>query len=166
MAKKEKPVAHHTIAAQLFDDISYLIEQSKTVVALTVNRELSMLYWRIGKTICLKVLKGDRASYGDQIVASLGQQLTMRYGKGFTRPALSRMMNFYKLFADEQIVATLWQQLSWSHFRELITIDDPIKREFYVELTCKEQWSVRTLKDRMDSTLMIWYFATPMCWIF
>ena len=77
----------------------------------------------------------------------------MRYGKGFTSPALSRMMNFYKLFADEQIVATLWQQLSWSHFRELITIDDPIKREFYVELTCKEKWSVRTLKDRMDSML-------------
>jgi predicted nuclease of restriction endonuclease-like (RecB) superfamily len=77
----------------------------------------------------------------------------MRYGKGFTRPALSRMMNFYKLFADKQIVASLGQQLSWTHFRELITIDDPIKRDFYLELTCKEKWSVRTLRDRMDSML-------------
>jgi hypothetical protein len=112
MAKKEKPAAHHIIAQQLFTDISQLIEQSRRSVALTVNRELSMLYWHIGKTICLKVLKGDRASYGEQIVATLWQQLSIRYGKGFTRSALSRMMNFYKYFPDEQKVATLSQQLS------------------------------------------------------
>jgi len=153
MAKKGKSLSHHTIAAELFNDISKLIEHARGTIAITVNRELSMLYWSIGRTICIKVLEGGRASYGDQIVSTLSKQLARRYGRGFTRSALSKMMNFYKLFAEEQIVATLWQQLSWSHFTELITIDDPIKREFYLELTCKEKWSVRTLRDRMDSML-------------
>lgn len=153
MAKKEKPVVHHIVAAELFNDISKLIEQTKGAVAMTVNRELSMLYWSIGRTICLKVLEGRRASYGDQIVSTVSKQLARCYGRGFTRPVLSKMINFYKLFADEQIVATLSQQLSWSHFTELITIDDPIKRDFYLELTCKEKWSVRTLRGRIDSML-------------
>ena len=153
MAKKGKPVSHHTIAAELFNDISKLVERARGTVAMAVNRELSMLYWYIGRAVCLKVLEDNRASYGDQIVATLSQQLTMRYGKGFTKSALSRMMSFYRFFPDEKNVATLSQKLSWSHFVELIAIDDTIKREYYLELTCKERWSVRILRDRVDSML-------------
>lgn len=63
------------------------------------------------------------------------------------------MVKFCELFQDFEIVATLSQQLSWSHFKELITIEDVLKRQFYTELNRLESWSVRTLRDRINSML-------------
>src|SRR6266496_2401270 len=63
------------------------------------------------------------------------------------------MINFYKKFNDEQKIATLSQQLSWSHFIELIVLDDALKKEFYLELCRRERWGVRTLRQRISSML-------------
>jgi len=153
MKRRQRHTPYSNVSQELFNDISGLIERSRKTVALTVNRELTMLYWQIGRMIAVRVLKGDRAIYGEEIVATLSQQLTMAYGKGFTRSALSRMVNFYKVFTDEEKVATVSQQLSWSHFIELMTIEEPLKREYYLELSRKENWSVRTLRGRIESLL-------------
>ena len=68
---------------------------------------------------CLEeILQGERAEYGKQIVATLSQQLTSEYGRGFSYSALTRMVKFAEVFHDPEIVATLSRQLSWSHFRE------------------------------------------------
>ncbi len=79
--------------------------------------------------------------------------MVREFGKGFTISALSRLLNFYKLFQDDKIVATLSQQLSWSHFVVLIAINQDLQREFYTHLSIRERWSVRTLRDRIDSML-------------
>ena len=151
---QQKNLAKHTVAAErLFKDISCLIEQGKKLLALTINSELTILYWRIGKAIRLEILKHERARYGEQIVATVSQQLTMAYGKGFTKSALNRMVNFHQLFPEEHKIATLSHQLSWSHFVELITVEDPLKREYYLELARKENWSIRVLRERMERML-------------
>jgi predicted nuclease of restriction endonuclease-like (RecB) superfamily len=74
-------------------------------------------------------------------------------GRGFTEKNLHRMMQFAEAFPDEAIVATLWRQLSWSHFRELLPLTQPFQREFYAEMARIEGWSVRTLRERIDSML-------------
>ncbi|WP_051979341.1 PDDEXK nuclease domain-containing protein [Edaphobacter aggregans] len=75
------------------------------------------------------------------------------FGRGFDATNLTRMMKFAESFPDEEIVATLSQQLSWSHFRELLPLEQPLQREFYAEMCRMEGWSVRTLRGRIDSML-------------
>ena len=111
------------------------------------------LYWHIGKRIREDVLNEQRAEYGQQIVSALSAQLTTEFGRGFDRFNLSRMVKLVALFPDQPIVATLSQQLSWSHFRELLPIDDPLKRDFYAEMCRMERWSVRTLRDQINRLL-------------
>jgi hypothetical protein len=137
---------------QLFLSIKSLIEQTKKSVATSVNASLTLMYWHIGKTIDNEVLQNQRAEYGKEIVATLSRQLQAMYGKGYSYSALTRMMKFANSF-DEKIVATLSQQLSWSHFRELIPLEDKLKIEFYAQMCMVDGWSVRVLADRIDSML-------------
>ena len=138
---------------QLIAEIKALIEEGRTQVAQTVNSTLTMLYWQIGRKINDEVLKGNRAEYGKQIVATLSEQLQQEYGKGFAEKNLRRMMQFAAVFDDLKIVATLLRQLSWSHFTLLLPLKESLQREFYSQMCRIEKWSVRTLKDRIGSML-------------
>ena len=138
---------------RLVSDLRQLIEQSREQVAQTVNSALVWLYWNIGKRIKEDVLKNRRADYGEQIVSALSAQLTAEYGRGFTRANLFHMIRFAEVFPDEEIVYALRRQLSWTHFRELIAIDDPLKREFYAEICRVERWSTRTLQSKIRGLL-------------
>lgn len=137
----------------LLQDIRQLIDSAKIHVAHYVNSTSVMLYWQIGHCIHQDVLKEARAEYGKAVIAQLGQHLTLHYGKGFEATMLSRMVRMVKAYPDQQIVATLSQQLSWSHFRELITIEDPLKRDFYAEVCRREHWGVRGLRQKIDGML-------------
>jgi predicted nuclease of restriction endonuclease-like (RecB) superfamily len=137
----------------LINDIRRMIDEARASVAAAVNTGLTMLYWHIGRRINQEVLKGSRADYGMQILATLSQELSDHYGKGFNYTALTRMVKFYESFQDEKIVATLSQQLSWSHFRELLPLEKTLQRDFYAEMCRVERWSVRTLRQKLDSML-------------
>ena len=137
----------------LFDEIRSLIEQTRSRVAGTVNSALVLMNWHIGKRINDEILKNKRAEYGEQIVASLSHQLTAEYGKGFTRTNLIRMRVFAEIFPDLEISASLSHQLSWSHFVEIITIKDQLKRDFYAEMCRIERWSIRTLRQKIQGML-------------
>ncbi len=93
-----------------------------------------MLHWRIGTRIHRTILKGDRAEYGKQIIATLSQELAAEYGKGFGEKNLRRMVQFADVFADEQIVASLMRQFSWTHFILLFPLKDDLQRQFYAEM--------------------------------
>lgn len=138
---------------RLISDLRRLIQESREHVARTVDSGLVWLCWRIGKRIREDILKEERAEYGRQIVATLSRQLTPEFGRGYSEKSLWRMIQFAELFPDEQIVAALSRQLGWSHFRELLPLDDPLKREFYAELCRVERWSVRTLRQKIDRLL-------------
>ena len=99
------------------------------------------------------MLDEQRAEDGEQIVPTLSAQLTAEYGRGYTEKGPRRMMPVCRGFPDEQIVAVLSRQLSWSHFVEIIPFEDRLKRDFYAEMCRVERWSVRTLRHKIDHLL-------------
>jgi hypothetical protein len=115
---------------------------------------LTLLYWHIGDRIHDEILRGERAEYGKSIISSLSHQLILEYGNGFNKTNLHRMVKFSETFPDKQIVASLTQQLSWTHFVTLIPIQDSLKRDFYAEMCRIEKWNVRPLRKKIDSMLM------------
>jgi predicted nuclease of restriction endonuclease-like (RecB) superfamily len=122
-------------------------------VARQVNAALVLLYWRIGQRIRQDILKEKRAEYGEEIVPTLSAQLVPEFGEGFSKRNLFRMIRFFEVFSDEQIVSTLSRQLGWSHFVEIIPLEDDLKRDFYAEICRIERWSVRTLRQKISSML-------------
>ncbi len=131
-----------------------LIEKSKKDIVQVINSQMVMTYWNIGKEIFLEEQKGqDRAEYGKEILEGLSKLLTEKYGKGFSSSNLRRMRQFYSIFSDEKICATVSHKFSWSHFVEFIKIDNNVKREFYLTMCANEGWSIRTLKERINSML-------------
>ncbi|MFA9187840.1 PDDEXK nuclease domain-containing protein [Flavobacterium sp. FBOR7N2.3] len=140
-------------APKLLNSIIGLIDQTRHVVAKTVNQELTLLYWNIGKTINDDILKNDRADYGKKLILNLSNALSNRYGSGFNKRNLHSFIKLNTIIQDITIVHTLCAQLSWSHIRNLIYIENPIKREFYIQMAVHERWSVRTLQERIDSML-------------
>jgi len=137
----------------LVQELRTLIEATRGRVAQTVNSELVALYWEVGKRLREEILGDKRAVYGEQIVAEVAKALTAEFGRGFNKRNLHHMVRLVEVFPDVGIVHALRSQLSWTHFRELIAIDDPLKREFYTELCRVERWSTRTLKRKMDGML-------------
>ena len=138
----------------LVSEIKSLIEQSKQQLAVTVNATLSLLYWQIGKRINQELSQYEgNEKYGKQIVATLWRQLEIDYGASLSEKNLRRMMQFAHVFPDEKIVVTLIRQLTWSHIKILIPIDDSLKREFYIEMCKLEKWSVRVFQERIQSML-------------
>ncbi len=133
--------------------ISELIQSAKSEVVRTLNASMLRLYWQIGKTIQEDLIKNDRAEYGKRIVTTVSAELKLMYGKGYSYSNLTRMIEFYKAFSDAEIVATLSQQLSWSHIVEILKLKKPIHREFYITLCTSERWSVRELVGRINSML-------------
>jgi len=138
---------------ELLNSIIGLIDQTRHFVAKTVNQELTLLYWKIGKTINEEILKNDRADYGKKLIQNLSEELSNRYGTGFNKRNLHSFIKLNSVFQDLTIVHTLCAQLSWSHIRTLIYIENNIKREFYIQMSVHERWSVRTLQERIDSML-------------
>ncbi|MBO3462172.1 DUF1016 N-terminal domain-containing protein [Aetokthonos hydrillicola] len=137
----------------LFQEIRQLIDVARQRAAVAVNAEITLLYWQVGKRIQTEVLQGQRAEYGKQVIVSLSQQLTQTYGKGWSEKQLRHCLHFAETFPDEQIVSTLRRQLSWTHIKTLMYIDEPLKREFYIEIAQLERWSVRQLQERINSML-------------
>lgn len=128
----------------LYQDIRQLIEAAKTHVTTQVNQALVLTYWQIAKTIKTELLQDDRSAYGLATLKQLAQRLQQEYGAGFSYSSLTRMIKFYGFMPEQTIVATLSQQLSWSHFVELIKIEDELKRGFYIRLCSDAHWPVRT----------------------
>lgn len=136
----------------LLTKIKQLIHDSSQQAAIYLNQATNHLYWSIGHYILVELRHEVYSGYGKQIIATLSQQLTDTYGKGYSYSALTRMIKVADKYPKE-IFATLSQSLSWSHFIELVTIDDTTKRFFYQQMCLLEQWSVRTLRNKQDEML-------------
>lgn len=95
----------------------------------------------------------QRADYGKQVVSELAARLTAEYGTGWGENQLRKCMKFAQTFVDEAIVYALRTQLSWTHLRILMFMDDPLKRGFYLEMCRLEKWSSRQLQERIQSML-------------
>ena len=135
---------------EVFNNIKELVINSRNKVYTTVNTEMLNLYWNIGRII-MEIQQGDeRASYGDAVLEKLSLKLTNEFGKGFSKRNLERMRKFYIIFP---IATKLSSQLSWSHYLELIKIEEEPKRNFYLKECINSMWSVRELQRQKDSLL-------------
>ena len=138
------------ISDHLYDGVTEIIDNSKKQVAVYVNAHSSMTFWNVGKYIIEDLNYQTYSAYGQKILATLSQRLMARYGKGFTYSALTRMMKVARIYNDPEMFATLSQTLTWSHFLELITIEDDTKRLFYQQMGIAEHWSVNQLRNKQD----------------
>lgn len=138
------------ISDHLYDGVTEIIDNSKKQVAVYVNAHSSMTFWNVGKYIIEDLNYQTYSAYGQKILATLSQRLMARYGKGFTYSALTRMMKVARIYNDPEMFATLSQTLTWSHFLELITIEDDTKRLFYQQMGIAEHWSVKQLRNKQD----------------
>ncbi len=137
----------------LFSRVASLITQSKQRVSTIVNQELTLLYWNIGRLIKQDILKNKRARYGEQIITKLSKKLTEEFGAGWSKPQLWNCLYTVETFRSMKILSTLSRELSWSHLKELIYLKDKLQRTFYTQMSITEKWSVRQLRERIDSML-------------
>ena len=137
---------------RLLFGIETLIQNTSRNVAVYLNAEISRLYWAIGNYIVSEMQYETYSQRGQQILATLSRTLTEKFGKGYTHSALTRMIKVADAY-DERKFATLSQTLSWSHFIELVAIENPAKRQFYQQMCILENWSVRTLRQKEDTML-------------
>lgn len=144
---------HSVTDPALVADLRQLIDAARQRAASAVNAELTLLYWQLGSRIHREILGQQRAEYGEKIVSSLGRQLTHEYGRGFSAKNLRHMMRFAEIFPEEEKVSALRRQLSWTHLKSLIYLDDSLKRDFYIELCQLKGWSSRQLQERIQSML-------------
>jgi len=145
-----KPVI---VEKKLFADVVRLIEESRSLVAQTVNSTLTLLYYKIGRRVNEEILLNKRAEYGKKVISNLSNYLTLNYSNNFSEKNLRRMMQFSEVFPDEQIVVSAIRQLTWTHFIALIPLKNAIQRDFYMEMCKMENWNVKTLREKIDSML-------------
>ena len=126
--------------------IKRLIEHTSKNVALYLNTTVSRFYWSIDNYIITEMQYETYSEYGQQILATLSHRLSEKFGKGYSYSALTRMIKVAEVYPEEMF-ATVSQALSWSHFIELISIEDTPKRLFYQQMSIVENWSVRTLRQ-------------------
>lgn len=116
-----------------------------------INAILVQTYWQIGRHIVEFEQNGkDKAEYGSELLDRLSRDLSMEFGKGFSRSNLFQIRQFYLKFPKIQ---TLSGQLNWSHYVEIIKSDHDLEIGFYIKQCEKENWSVRELKRQMKSML-------------
>ncbi|MBS9782444.1 MAG: DUF1016 family protein [Arcobacter sp.] len=128
-----------------------LINNSKKKAIKAVDFERVLLYHDIGKRILEEIQGGEqRAEYGKSIIKNLSKEILPIYGNGYSVRQLELMRQFYKIFPNTN---TLYSQLSWSHYKLLITIDSKEKREFYIAESTKNNWSKRELERQINSSL-------------
>jgi predicted nuclease of restriction endonuclease-like (RecB) superfamily len=135
----------------LLDVIGETLDKGRTKAVSLVQNTMLTTYWSIGRHIVEFEQKGQqRATYGTFLLERLSKDLTIRYGKGFGRSNLVYIRKLYEIFP---ISGTLSHQLSWSHYYELLKIEDMLERGFYLKQAEHENWGVRELKRQMKSSL-------------
>jgi len=135
-------------AEQTYHSIRNSIVSAQHRLSAAVNSTMVITYWEIGEQIYKACGENDRAEYGKKLLDYLSEQLTVEFGKGFTVRNLRAMRQFYCLFP---IRHTLCAELSWSHYRLLMRVQDEQARTFYAEECAKSAWSVRQLERQINT---------------
>lgn len=132
-------------------EIKTLIAGAKANAVRAVDYQRTLLYWHIGERIFNEEQQGkDRADYGNYLIKYLSEQLQPEFGSGFSYRQLELMRQFYRTFP---IANSLRSQLSWTHYRLLLRIENEDKREYYIAETVKNNWSVRQMERQINSQL-------------
>jgi predicted nuclease of restriction endonuclease-like (RecB) superfamily len=136
-----------------FDEVLRLIDAARTRAFAAVNHELVSLYWQIGEYISCKL---ESAAWGEGVVEQLAAYIVRNHPdlRGFTRPNLFRMRQFYETYKGDEKVAPLVRQLPWTHNLMILSRSKrPEEREFYLQMAVRERWSKRELERQLNGSL-------------
>ena len=147
IVKREKTTGA-VVDSAFYGKVRDVFEQARQFVRTTANFAMVKAYWLVGKMIVEKQGGAAKAAYGDGLIASLSIRLTADLGKGFTEANLRYMRLFYIAFPN---CHTLCDELSWSHYRLLISVENEEARQYYLEEARKSLWSVRELQRQINS---------------
>ena len=131
-----------------YDEIKDILLSARNKVYQTANSAMVEAYWQIGKSIIREQGGEERAGYGAGLLAELSQQMTRDFGKGFTIANLKNMRQFYLTFPNGY---ALRSELSWTHYRLLMRVENERARTFYLDEAVKSQWSTRQLERQINS---------------
>ncbi|CAA6816986.1 MAG: FIG074102: hypothetical protein [uncultured Sulfurovum sp.] len=133
----------------IYQTIKTILQTARDNTYKQVNFIMVEAYWNIGKQIIEEEQKGeDRAKYGSYLIKELSSQLSSEFGKGFSQQSIRNMRQFYKSFP---IRSTLWSELSWSHYKLIIRLQDEDAKAWYMEEAVKSHWSVRALERQIGT---------------
>jgi predicted nuclease of restriction endonuclease-like (RecB) superfamily len=148
---KQMQLNTHSDYDLLITQIGQIYTAAQKAANQAIGAELLKAYWYIGFYIVEYEQKGHiRAAYGKNMLVNLAKDLTIRYGKGFSRTNLVYMRLLYVRYPERD---SLIYQLTWSHYIELLTIDDDLARSFYEQQSLLENWTVEALKRQKKSAL-------------
>ena len=134
---------------RIYEGIKNILAKARKKSYRAVNFIMVEAYWNIGKLIIEEEQKGkQKADYGVYLMRNLSEKLTRDFGEGFSEQSLWNMRQFYGIFP---ILSTLWRELSWSHYKLLIRIENKKAREFYAKESVENGWSVRALERQISS---------------
>ena len=139
---------NNQVFGNYYNKINDLILKTKQNVAKNINYEMVELYFEIGSTINELIENYNLEASQNKILKLFSEKLTQEFGQGFSVSNLKKMKKFYLTY---EAGSTLWNQLSWSHNRLIMNIDNEAKRTFYLEETIKSNWSVRQLERQINS---------------
>ena len=129
-----------------YENIRITLADARTKVLTAINSAMVQVYWDIGREINDAI--GERAEYGKQLLKFLAERLTADFGKGFRESNLRNMRQYYQTFP---IRYTLRSELSWSHYRLLMRVDEQKRRDFYLTECADANWTVRQLDRQIHS---------------
>ncbi|MCQ2351423.1 MAG: PDDEXK nuclease domain-containing protein [Paludibacteraceae bacterium] len=133
-------------------DIRTILQEARQSVVRNINTAMTAAYWMIGRRIVVEEQQNaERADYGTYLLKELSKELTSEFGNGFSYSNLCNMRQFYQTYGDSEIFYTLCRELSWSHNRLIMRVQDPKAREWYLRESAREQWSVRQLERNINS---------------
>ena len=137
-----------------YQDVKSILEEARKRVYRNIQSEMVLAYWQIGKMIVDKQGGNPRADYGNGLLKELSIQLTKDFGRGFDERNLRFIRQFYLSFQKRNALRT---ELSWTHYRLLMRVDDKNARNFYLNETINGNWSTRQLESRfmLQSTCFI-----------
>lgn len=141
MEQDKSLVSQQNAEEQLFAQIKRMLDDARRHIAKTVNSTVVEAYWQVGKYIVEYEQSGKtRAEYGKGVITSLSKRLMSEYGGGFTITNLKIMRLFYLSYPKGH---ALRDQLSWTHWRKLLTVQDETARNYYITECVAENWSTR-----------------------
>ena len=133
---------------QFYEQIKRILSEARNKVYQTANFAMVEAYWNIGKSIVEQQDGYEKAEYGSGSIAELSKQMTLDFGKGFTPTNLKYMRQFYLTFPNSH---ALRDELSWTHYRLLMRVENENARQFYTEEAIKSNWSTRQLERQINS---------------
>ena len=134
-------------SSNLYEFSRELIINSRKIVYQTANFQMVETYWKIGEKIVEEQGGETYAKYGEKLLMSVSARLRAEFGKGFSYVNLTNMRKFYQQFPN---VYALRKELSWTHYRSLIRVENPKAREVYMNEAADNAWGTRFLDEQVD----------------